>query len=136
MLCDVILKRPLDLIQIYRLSDQLAALERVFGKAKSETLDYYGSTLRKAGFAEVQTMDISDRCAPTVARWEENIHNHQRLILDSFKANRVGEFLAAIDILRTFFSENIVGYGLVKAIKLEEKTFGKSHETSEPLRSK
>jgi hypothetical protein len=46
LLCDLILKREFSVADVYQLQDDLAVLERSFGKAKMETLDYYEATMR------------------------------------------------------------------------------------------
>jgi len=117
LICDMILKRELTVPELVNNSRKIAVMERVFGKAKTETLEFYQGQLKEAGFSEIVTRDVSQNALPTIDYWKRNIINNQEKVLNNFSRERIDEFLLACDIIKDFYKEGILGYGLVKAVK-------------------
>ena len=69
LLCDMILKREMNEVEIFNYREDITVLEKVCGKAKTETLDYYQKKLQAAGFTTVHTLDISEKVFPTMVHW-------------------------------------------------------------------
>jgi cyclopropane fatty-acyl-phospholipid synthase-like methyltransferase len=117
VLCDLILKRELSLAEVFRLRDDLAALERSFGRAKMETLDYYEQALRAQGFTEVERRDVSRQALPTLDRWKDNVERHRAALGAHLPAEEIDNFARCCEILKDLFTRERLGYGLVKAKK-------------------
>jgi 27-O-demethylrifamycin SV methyltransferase len=117
LLCDMILKRAMNEVEIFNYRQDITVLEKVCGKAKTETLDYYQKKLEAAGFSEVETIDISEKVFPTMAHWRKNITQNYEKIRQIFPKEKIDEFLRACDITEEFYRNSILGYGLVKAVK-------------------
>jgi ubiquinone/menaquinone biosynthesis C-methylase UbiE len=122
LLCDLILKRDLTLVEIYNYRKELGILEKSFGKVKMVTLKNYSQELKKAGFSDIVTIDISKWVFPTFGHWQNNITKNKKSILKYFNEDNVSNFLLSCEILKDFFKDNILGYGLVKAKKVEKKS--------------
>jgi 27-O-demethylrifamycin SV methyltransferase len=119
VLCDLVLKRELSLADIYRLREDLARLERSFGQAKMETLDFYEATLRRQGFAEVERHDISREAFPTLERWKENLERNRTALSAHLPAEEIDNFARCCEILKDLFARDVLGYGIVKGVKGE-----------------
>jgi len=117
LLCDMILKKKLTVLELVKYHQKIAIMERVFGKAKTESLAFYQEGLERAGFSEVETVDVSANVFPTMDHWKINIMENQDRILENFSKEQLDEFLSACNIIKAFYKDNISGYGLVKAVK-------------------
>lgn len=117
LLCDMFLKRELNELDIFNYRHEIAILEKVCGKAKTETFATYRKRLKAAGFIEVETVDISEKTFPTMACWRKNISNNYEKILQHFPKEQIDDFLMACDITEEFYRNSILGYGLIKAVK-------------------
>jgi cyclopropane fatty-acyl-phospholipid synthase-like methyltransferase len=117
VLCDLVLKRDLSLAEVYRLRGDLATLERSFGRAKMETLEFYEAALRAQGFAEVSRRDISAEAFPTLDRWKENLEKNRAVLAAHLPTADVADFARSCDILKALFSDERLGYGLVTGRK-------------------
>ena len=117
LLCDLILKQEFSVMDIYRYRDQLNVLERCFGKAKMETLDFYEGTIRAQGFECIEIRDISNEAFPTLDKWRQNLERNQRELAGRFSAEEIDLFARACDILTELFTAELLGYGMLKAVK-------------------
>ena len=122
LLSDLILKRDLTVVEIYNYRRELRILEKSFGKVKMVTLKNYSQELKKTGFSEIETIDISKWVFPTLGHWQNNITQNRKSILKHFDEDNVSNFLLSCEILKDFFKDTILGYGLVKAKKVEKKS--------------
>ena len=113
LLCDLILKRQLTLADIYRLRKELLVLERSFGKAKMETLDFYQETMRAQGFVEVDSRDISNEALPTLDRWQENLERNRMPLAAHLAEKDIDDFARSCEILKNLFAQEVLGYGIV-----------------------
>ena len=118
VLCDVILRRPLRMSDIYRHIDEFNLLDRVFGKARLELLQDTRIHLEKAGFASIDSRDVSESCRPTFRHWRENlVRNRNTILTPSFPEERIADFSKACDVLENFFSDGALGYGMARGEK-------------------
>jgi 27-O-demethylrifamycin SV methyltransferase len=117
LLCDLILKRALTLADVYQLREELTVLERSFGKAKMETLDFYRETLRAAGFVKIECRDISDEVVPTLDKWEQNLETNRELLAVHLAEEDIDDFARSCEILRRLFRREVLGYGIVTGAK-------------------
>jgi ubiquinone/menaquinone biosynthesis C-methylase UbiE len=123
LLCDLILNRDLTVVEVYKYRKELNVLEKSFGKVKMITFENYSKELKKAGFSDIETIDISKQIFPTFGHWQNNITQNRKSILKYFNEDNVSNFLLSCEILKDFFKDNIFGYGLVKAKKAEKKNY-------------
>lgn len=121
LLCDLILKKELNIAEIYKYRKDLEILEKSFGKAKMVTLGNYKDFLSETGFTDIETTDISDFAFPTLNCWKENIDRNKDKISENFNGEMIDYFIQSCDILSSFFKENVLGYGIVTARKTEKK---------------
>lgn len=117
VLCDIILHRKLPLQEMLQHRDEFLLLRDVFGRAIMEPLDFYTGAMERCGLAISTARDISEPTYPTFDRWRNNALNNR----DSVSA-RIGErpwqqFLLSCDVLETFWSNRILGYGILSALK-------------------
>jgi 27-O-demethylrifamycin SV methyltransferase len=117
LLCDLILKRQLTLVDIYRLREELSVLERSFGKAKMETLDFYRKTMRAQGFVAIDSRDISGEALPTLDKWQENLERNRVPLTAHLDEKDLGDFARSCEILKDLFAQEVLGYGIVTGSK-------------------
>jgi 27-O-demethylrifamycin SV methyltransferase len=117
LLCDLVLKRELSIAEVYRLRQELSVLERAFGKAKMETLDFYEAVMRRQGFRALQRIDISREVYPTLDKWKENLERHRVSLAALLPAQDLDNFARSCDVLKKFFAGDILGYGIVTGVK-------------------
>lgn len=117
LLCDLILKRELTVLDIYNLREDISALNRSFGKAKMETLNFYQKTMQAVGFTKIGSHDISDMVFPTLDKWLENLESNQISISAHLPMNEIDNFARSCEILKKLFTQEVLGYGIVTGIK-------------------
>jgi 27-O-demethylrifamycin SV methyltransferase len=117
VLCDQILKRPLSIAELYRLRRELIGVERAFGPAKMETLDFYESTMRAHRFGRIERRDVSRETLPTLGKWRENLERNRAALTAQVGAEYVDNFARSCDVLAGLFASEMFGYGIVKGVK-------------------
>ena len=117
VLCDLILIEELGIAEIFKYREQLAVLERSFGKAKMETLGFYERELSEQGFKDVEVVDISAKVTRTLTEWKENTVSNKNEILRFLDQEAIDDFLRSCDILSDFFESRVLGYGQAKGVK-------------------
>ena len=106
LLCDLILINEFSVLDIYKYQKELATLEKSFGKAKMETLEFYKTKMLKQGFQDIEVIDISNKAFPTLAKWKDNTRSNKDNILKFFSENDFNNFLLSCDIISDFFSND------------------------------
>lgn len=117
LLCDLILVEEFGIAGVFQYREELAVLERAFGKAKMETLKFYSDKLSEQGFEDVEVYDISAKVIPTLTAWKENTISNQEHIMRFLSKEAIDDFLLSCDILSAFFNHGVLGYGLAKGVK-------------------
>jgi len=126
LLCDVMLKRPI------RLSDHFSnlfdlgweylsgylGLKRAYGPGRTESFDDYRNKLSAAGFGEIRLVDVSRETLPTTQKWRENIRINRSEILRNFTERELRDFERASYLMEHLFEKEMLGYGLLSAVKL------------------
>jgi hypothetical protein len=111
------LKREFSVADIYQLRSDLAVLERSFGKAKMETLDYYQATMSARGFEKIERRDISREVFPTLRKWKENLDGNRALLRERLSDDDVEDFARSCEILQDLFARELLGYGILSGRK-------------------
>ena len=117
LLCDMVAVKEFTAFDILKRGKEIATMERVFGKAKTERFESYQQNLENAGFSDIKTLDVSKNIYPTMQYWRENINQHRAEISASMSDEQIQDFLEACDILENFYNEKVLGYGMVTAVK-------------------
>jgi 27-O-demethylrifamycin SV methyltransferase len=117
LLCDLILKREFSVADIYQLRGDLTVLERSFGKAKMETLDYYENAMRARGFESIERRDISRQVFPTLKKWRENLERNRVALSERLSGEDIENFARSCEILEDLFARELLGYGIISGMK-------------------
>ena len=116
-LCDVILSRPIELVDLLTHHREFLLLERVFGEAKMETLNTYKELAEDAGLTVESLEDISEATLPTFARWRSNAYERRDAVIDLIGRDGLEEFVVSCDVLERFWEQRLLGYGELIAVK-------------------
>ena len=116
-LCDIVLRKPVELVDLIECRNEWLLLERVFGEAKMELLETYRELAEHACLRLDAIEDISRPTLPTLDRWRKNAerwrHEVQALIGDE----ALDDFVASCAVLERFWDEGRLGYGMMTATR-------------------
>ena len=116
-LCDIILRRPLELADVRELRKPLALLRDVFGDARMEPLDEYARLATDSGLEVEQQTDLTQATRPTFERWRQNAERHRERVDELFGEEERAKFVESCDVLQGFWDDGTLGYGLFAARK-------------------
>jgi len=116
-LCDLTLRRRLSAKEIVAYHPEIQILERCFGKARLETLDYYQGVFKNCGLEEIQQTDISEEVIPTIGHWRDNAQENRKTLLQHVQDKDVDDFIRSCDILEKLYRNGAWGYGLISGKK-------------------
>jgi 27-O-demethylrifamycin SV methyltransferase len=116
-LCDIILRRPMDFMEVRRLRRELGVLRDVFGDARMEPLAEYRRLAEAAGLEVDQETDLTEATRPTFDRWRANAHAHRDEVVALIGEEDWALFVESCDVLDTFWGDGTLGYGLLTARK-------------------
>jgi cyclopropane fatty-acyl-phospholipid synthase-like methyltransferase len=116
-LCDIVLRRRLDLLEVKRLREPLMLLREVFGDARMEPLAHYAHLALDRGLVVEQQTDLTEATRPTFARWRENADRNRDEVVALLGEPGWHRFRDACDVLEGFWDDGTLGYGLLAATK-------------------
>jgi 27-O-demethylrifamycin SV methyltransferase len=116
-LCDIVLRRELDLAEVRRLREPLGLLRRVYGDARMEPLAEYARLMRENGLTVDVERDLTAQTRPTFDGWRANAERHHDQVSDLLGAEELAGFLESCDVLERFWDDGTLGYGLIAAAK-------------------
>jgi 27-O-demethylrifamycin SV methyltransferase len=116
-LCDIVLRRPMDFREVKRLREPLALLREVYGDARMEPLAEYRRLAEAAGLVVDTEIDLTARTRPTFAHWLENVDRHHDEVERLLGAEDLQKFVDSCAVLRDFWDDGTLGYGLIAAAK-------------------
>jgi 27-O-demethylrifamycin SV methyltransferase len=127
LLCDVMLRHKLSVLEQLKHLNKLKlgyltgylAMKQAFAVGNAETFEYYTGNLMAAGFNRVEAIDISEKVLPTIDCWRANIATNRADISRTFSQKQIDEFLSASAFVEYLISHQMMGYGLIKAIKID-----------------
>lgn len=114
-LCDATLGRRLELRDLRHLHRELDTLRGAFGDAVMVTPGDYLTAAQEGGFQDIRMLDLTQRIAPTFARWRRRAERDRTRILALLPEHELDNFIAGCDVMERFFAEGIVGYSLLSA---------------------
>ncbi len=117
VLCDVVLGGPMSLRETVEYRHEFLLLHRVFGRAKMEPLESYGSLATKSGFAVDTLRDLSAETRPTFDRWRRNAERHREEVAELLGDQLWRDFVDASGVLERLWDVRKLGYGLMAAVK-------------------
>lgn len=117
VLCDLMTRRPFELAEVFAQHARLQCLDRVFGRAKMETMDVYRELCESVGLVGPGGEDLSDATRPTLEAWRENLGTHRVKLVELTGTDAVDDFAEACEILLKYWDEGRMGYGIVWASK-------------------
>ncbi len=115
VLCDLVLRRPMTTRDVVQVRYELLLLRDVFGKAKMEPLPWYAEELERLGFRDLRQTDLTQATLPTFDRWEENADRSRDQCVSLFGERSWQQFVQSAAVLRRFWQDGTLGYGLVAA---------------------
>lgn len=116
-LCDIILHRDLEQIEVLRQARAFDLLRRVYGRARMQTLDFYAALARDSGLEVVRVEDLSEATRPTFRCWRENAVRWRSQVDALIGAEERARFVESCGVLDGFFASGTLGYGLLAAAK-------------------
>jgi cyclopropane fatty-acyl-phospholipid synthase-like methyltransferase len=114
-LCDIVLQRPMPFSEVRRLREPLMLLREVFGAARMEPLALYVEHVEQNGLTVDATMDLTTATRPTFDRWQANAATHREAVVDLLDERSWQAFVDSCDVLRGFWDDGTLGYGLLAA---------------------
>ncbi len=113
VLCDIVLRRPLDLAEVRRLREPLALLRSVFGDARMEQLSEYSRLMAANGLQVTEEVDLTADTRPTFDAWAANAERHRDQVVELIGERAADEFARSCDVLRGFWDDGTLGYALI-----------------------
>lgn len=117
VLCDLTFNRYPSAKEIFEWQNSLKILEKVFGKARLDTLGYYEKLFKTSGFIEVELEDVSKNVIPTINHWKNNLEKNRTEIDKSFIEEDVFNFSHSCDFLEKVYNSGVWGYGIISGKK-------------------
>jgi len=118
VLCDLTFNKYPSAKEIFSWQDSLKILEKVFGKARLDTLDYYEKLLKTSGFSKIEKEDVSKNVIPTIKYWNENLAKNRTEIDKSFVEEDVFNFAHSCEFLDKVYNSGVWGYGIISGKKI------------------
>lgn len=117
LLCDVLVNRKYNFFIKLRNFFPLLNLIKTFGGGKTETPALYEELMRKAGFSNISSRDVSREVKETLPRWRDNINQNRSRVAKVFSLREINRFEKSIATLGQFFHEGFNCYYLFRAEK-------------------
>jgi cyclopropane fatty-acyl-phospholipid synthase-like methyltransferase len=116
-LCDIVLRRPMDFIEVRRLREPLALLRAVYGDARMEPLAEYRRLAEQSGLSVEREDDLTAATRPTFSRWRENAGRNRDAVVALLGSDYLEKFVQSCDVLEGFWDDGTLGYGLLSAAR-------------------
>jgi 27-O-demethylrifamycin SV methyltransferase len=117
VLCDIVRRREIPFAELRDRRREFAVLRAAFGAARMDPLPEYAAYAQAAGLTDVECVDITAETLPTFDRWQDNVHRYRRPAEEILGEQSVAEFEDSLGILRRFWQDGTLGYGLLSAAR-------------------
>ncbi|MBI5542145.1 MAG: class I SAM-dependent methyltransferase [Bacteroidia bacterium] len=118
VLCDLTFNKYPTAKEIFEWQNSLKILEKVFGKARLDTLEFYEELLKTSGFNKIEKEDISKNVIPTIRYWKENLEKNGAEVNKSFVKEDIFNFSHSCDFLEKVYYSGVWGYGIISGKKI------------------
>jgi cyclopropane fatty-acyl-phospholipid synthase-like methyltransferase len=116
-LCDIVLRRKLDLAAVRGLMKPLAVLRDVFGEARMEPVSEYRHLFEASGLEITSESDLTEPTRPTFAGWRANAMRERASVTAALGDEYWSRFVEATSVLEGFWEDGTLGYALLVAEK-------------------
>jgi 27-O-demethylrifamycin SV methyltransferase len=117
VLCDVVLKRPLELRDLRRLHTELSIMQDVFGDAQMSEVDEYLQLFSDHGLEVSEQIDLTAQVRPTYAVWGERAREARAGVSEVIGEAGWRRFLEGCEVMDRLSGDGVIGYGLLAAAK-------------------
>lgn len=117
VLCDIIRRREIPFAELKQRRREFAVLRAAHGAARMDPLSDYATYASNAGLTDIVTRDISDETLATFDRWQAQLDKNRVQVTELLGVQGADEFEESVHILRRFWQDGTLGYGLVAAAK-------------------
>ncbi|WP_159930979.1 cyclopropane-fatty-acyl-phospholipid synthase family protein [Oceanicoccus sp. KOV_DT_Chl] len=117
VLCDIILHQTLALETVIQYRDEFLLLRDAFGRARMATMEFYNDQFACNKMSVLHSENISFQTQPTFSCWRENAYIHKDKVIKLIGEEGWNQFVESCDVLEKFWAEQILGYGIIAAIK-------------------
>jgi 27-O-demethylrifamycin SV methyltransferase len=117
VLCDIIRRREIPFAELRDRRGEFAVLRAAHGAARMDPLDDYAGYAATAGLTDVVTRDITTQTLATFDHWQARLDHNRAEVTDLLGEQGADEFGDSLDILRRFWQDGTLGYGLMSAAK-------------------
>lgn len=117
VLCDIIRRREIPFLELRDRREEFAVLRSAFGAARMDSLDEYVGYAEQEGLQPDDVIDLTSETLPTFDRWQDNVNTHRDRVNEILGPESVDAFERSLVILRDFWRDGTLGYGLVSAVK-------------------
>lgn len=115
ILCDIIRRDPIPLLELVRDFAHFKCIDAVFGKVKMESLELYSRSAGASGLTVDRIEDISAETLPTIGCWKSNALASRDRVIELVGAAYWSQFIQACDYLTALWRSNKLGYGMLLA---------------------
>lgn len=117
VLCDIIRRREIPFDEVRSRREEFAVLRAAYGSARMDPLSDYEKYAETAGLVPDQIVDMTTETLPTFDRWQANLDEHRSEVTRLLGGEGTATFERSLGILRTFWQDGTLGYGLFSADK-------------------
>jgi len=115
--CDVIRRREIVFAELRERRREFAVLRSAHGAARMDPLADYAGYAANAGLGYVHTKDITTETLPTFDAWQARLDANRAEVTAHLGAQGAADFEESVVILRRFWQDGTLGYGLMSAVK-------------------
>ena len=117
VLCDIIRRREIPFAELRDRRREFAVLRAAHGAARMDPLADYASYAANAGLTDVVTRDITSETLATFDHWQTRLDENRVQVTALLGEQGADEFEESLDILRRFWQDGTLGYGIMSAAK-------------------
>lgn len=117
VLCDIIRRREIPFDEVRSRREEFAVLRAAYGSARMDPLTDYVGYAERTGLVPDVVSDITIETLPTFDRWQANLDRHRAEVTDLLGADDTATFERSLGILRGFWRDGTLGYGIFSADK-------------------
>lgn len=117
VLCDIIRRREIPFAELKQRRREFAVLRAAHGAARMDPLADYAGYATAAGLTNVVTRDLSAQTVATFDHWQAQLDRNRAQVTELLGPQGADEFEESVHILRGFWQDGTLGYGLMSAAK-------------------